>query len=196
MKLLFLLAALTLTSTALAATTTVDRFIQRYHGLTSVSCGFRDAHGLSGTVQARKGGSYRVELPDRTIVCNGSVVWSATPTSKTVIVNAYRAQAMDLSIERVFFTLMNVYRPTLVKDYDASKTATIRLTPPAENAMVGSVKSVDVVVDASMNVVRIVVQEDAATTTWSVSKLRLNAAIPSSAFTYSVPKGWNQVDLR
>lgn len=196
MKIITVLAALLLTAPSLMAGNTVDRFIQKYHALTSVSCEFRDLHGLVGTVKAKKGGAYRISLPDRTIVCNGSIVWSATPSSKTVIVNAYRAQAMDLSIERVFFTLMNVYRPSLIRDFAARKTAMIRLTPPAENAMVGSVKSVEIEFDASMNAKSITVREDAAVTTWTLRNVKLNGRIAESVFGYTAPSDWQVVDLR
>ncbi len=196
MKIIITLAALLLTSSNVFAGSTLDRFIRKYHALSSVSCEFRDAHGLVGTVQAKKGGSYRISLPDRTIVCNGSNVWSATPSSKTVIVNAYRANTMDLSIERVFFTLMNVYRPVVTKDFEGGKVAVITLTPPAENAMVGSVKSVQIEVDASMQAKRIIVKEDAATTTWTLHNVKLNGKIAAGMFVYSIPAGWQVVDLR
>ncbi|MBS1559997.1 MAG: hypothetical protein JSS89_00185 [Bacteroidetes bacterium] len=196
MKIIIALAALLLTTSNVFAGSTLDRFIQKYHALTSVSCEFRDAHGLVGSVQAKKGGSYRISLPDRTIVCNGSIVWSATPSSKTVIINAYRATTMDLSIERVFFTLMNVYRPTVTKDFDGGKVAVIKLTPPAENAMVGSVKSVEIEVDASMQAKRIIVKEEAATTTWTLHNVKLNGKIAAGMFVYTTPAGWQVVDLR
>jgi len=196
MKMLITLATLLVTGSTVYAGSTLDRFIQKYHGLTAVACSFRDAHGLSGSVQAKKGGLYSIALPDRTIVCNGTVVWSATPSSRTVIVNTYRANALDLSIERVFFTLMNVYLPTVKKDFGTGRTAMIQLTPPAENAMVGSVKSVEVEVDASMNAKRIIVREDAATTTWTLQSLKLNGRIDNKTFVYAAPANWQVIDLR
>lgn len=196
MKIIIAFAALLLTTSSALAGSTLDKFVRKYHALTSVSCEFRDVHGLVGTVQAKKGGLYRISLPDRTIVCNSLNVWSATPSSKTVIVNAYRANTIDLSIERVFFTLMNVYRPVVTKDFDGGKTAVIKLTPPAENAMVGSVKSVEIEVDASMQAKRIIVKEDAATTTWTLHHVKLNGAIATGVFVYTIPAGWQVVDLR
>lgn len=189
-------AAICAIPTLAGTPSTVDRFEQRYHGMKAIRCTFQDAYGTSGTLQAVKGGKYRVTLPDRTIVCDGRTVWNVTPSQKNVIINTYRHDAEDLSLERIFFGVMTVYRPTLVRDFRNKQTAIIKLLPPADNARIAGVRSLDIELDASMRVRSVNVTDDMSTTKWTITALALDPAMNASSFTYSIPPGWEAIDLR
>ncbi|MBU3741897.1 MAG: outer membrane lipoprotein carrier protein LolA [Candidatus Kapabacteria bacterium] len=173
-----------------------ERFHTTYASLRSLSCTFTDASGIRGSVSAVKGGKYDIKLPDRRIVSNGTTVWNITPSSKTVIINAMNTNSEDLSIERVFFTLMAVYRIQNESKPDARKHITLRLVPPAPSAVVGGVVWADVTVDASMNVETITIHDGASTTRWAISRLKRNRPIDASVFTFTPANDWQVIDLR
>lgn len=192
-----LAAVCCLASTAHAGTPTLaERFHQRYVSLRSISCSFKDGSGLRGQLEAMRGGRYMVTLPDRRIISDGKTVWNVTPATKTVIVNAMQGSADDLSLERVFFTIMAVYRGSVTSGPDKKGTATLRLVPPAPNAVIGGVEQADVTIDRSMRVRSISVKDGSALTRWTITAMTLDPKLDASRFSYVPPKGWNVVDLR
>lgn len=172
----------------------LDAFQTKYTKLKSVSCSFRDASGVRGSLKARIGGSYRVTLPDREIFCDGKTVWNVVPSTKTVIMNAYKATSDDISLERVFFLILNIYRPALLGA--TKQTSTIRLTAPREDALIANIHEVDITLDRRNVITSVSINEYGTTTTWHLSNLLLNRSMPTSSFTYIIPKGWQTVDLR
>lgn len=192
-----LAAVCCLASTAHAGTPTLaEQFHQRYVSLRSVSCTFKDGSGLRGQLEAMRGGRYMVTLADRRIISDGKTVWNVTPDTKTVIVNAMQGNVDDLSLERVFFTIMAVYRGSVTSAPNRNGTATLRLIPPAPDAVVGGVEQADVTIDRSMRVTAITVKDGSALTRWTITAMTLDPKLDASRFTYVPPKGWNVVDLR
>lgn len=178
----------------LSARDALDAFQAKYTKLTSVSCAFRDRSGVHGSLKATKGGSYRVTLPDREFICDGKTVWNVVPNTKTVIVNTYKPTSDEVSLERVFFLMLNIYKPTLTS---SSKTgATIHLTAPHESAVIANIHDVDVSLDSKNVITSVSISEYGSVTTWYLSKLVLNKRIAAKTFIYQIPVGWQKIDLR
>jgi outer membrane lipoprotein-sorting protein len=170
-----------------------QRFNATYRALKSVQCSFTRDGGGKGTLLAIKGKGYDINLGDRRLVSNGSVVWNITAATKTVIINAVQANSQDVGIEQMFFTLMAIYVPTTLKQ--SGTTTTLRLRPPSATAVVGGIEQADVTVNKSLQVTRIQAYDGNTTTSWSITSMRLNRA-SAATFSYSVPNGWHIVDLR
>ena len=183
-------------STLLSASQLSDRFHQTYSTLRSLSCTFKESSGLKGSIAAMRGGKYDVRLPDRQLVSDGSTVWNITPSSKTVILDRYRANADDMSIERIFFTLMAVYRVQREEKISSTGRTTLRLVPPAQDAMVGGVAWADVTIDDRMNVHSITINDGTATSRWTITGLKRNPSLSPSTFSYKPASGWQVIDLR
>lgn len=183
-------------STLLSASQLSDRFHQTYSTLRSLSCTFKESSGLKGSIAAMRGGKYDVRLPDRRLVSDGSTVWNITPSSKTVILDRYRANADDMSIERIFFTLMAVYRVQREEKISSTGRTTLRLVPPAQDAMVGGVAWADVTIDERMNVHSITINDGTATSRWTITGLKRNPSLSPSTFSYKPASGWQVIDLR
>lgn len=172
----------------------LEKFHTRYRSLSSISMRFAGTDGISGSIIARRGGKYRIEAGGRTIACDGRTVWNAQVSSKSVIVNAYKPLSSDVSLERVFFEIMSVYRSSIV---ERTPTGTIlRLTAPQPAAIIANVSSLDVTLDASANVTKIVVASGPSKITYSISKLQTNPSTSNARFSYTIPKGWEVIDLR
>ena len=183
-------------STLLSASQLSDRFHQTYSTLRSLSCTFKESSGLKGSIAAMRGGKYDVRLPDRRLVSDGSTVWNITPSSKTVILDRYRANVDDMSIERIFFTLMAVYRVQREEKISSTVRTTLRLVPPAQDAMVGGVAWADVTIDERMNVHSITINDGTATSRWTITGLKRNPSLSPSTFSYKPASGWQVIDLR
>jgi outer membrane lipoprotein-sorting protein len=192
--LLGLSVAIGINHDAIAGTDLLQRFHSTYRKATTIRCTFTSASGVSGTIIAKRGGFYRVELPDRTIVSDAKTVFSATTSARTVILNSYRARSKEVSLEKVFFDIMNIYRGVIIDQRNGG--GTIRLTPPDANAQISGVSNVDVTIDKATKVTRIVLTENGSTTSYTVSKMSIDPKVASSTFSYTTPKGWEIIDLR
>lgn len=178
-----------------AADNIIMRFQERYQGITSVRCAFSSSAKLEGTLAAVRGGKFRMTLSDRVIVSDGTSVYNATPSAKTVIVNRFNPKASDVSIERVFFELLTVYRATIQSAN--GRTRTLRLVPPAPSAVVHGVRELFVVLRADTLVIStITAVTDAGQFAFAITKLAINTSIPTSTFSYVPPAGWEVIDLR
>jgi len=173
----------------------LDRFHATYGSLRTVRCSFRSAQGINGTITARRGGSYRITVPDRTIVSDATSVWSATTSARTVIINRYRATSGDLSLEKIFFEIMTIYRGSVLTQSKRGG-GTVRLEPPASNAVIAGVSRADVDLDPSLKVTAVTVTVNGSTQTFRISGLALNPKVSDAEFTYRPPKGWETIDLR
>lgn len=171
----------------------LQAFHKKYDNLSSLSCKFT-SNGYQGTMYAVRGGRYRIELGDRTIVSDGRVVYNAQHSTKTVIINTYNDNLDDISIEKVLFTLLNVYRANVTKTTPG--IVIIRLLPPNNDAAVAGVDKVELTCTRKLDLRSIDIYNNATKVTWSVQNLKINKQIISTQFTFSPPAGWQTVDLR
>lgn len=186
-------AAIAAPAPVTASESIVHRFHRTYQTLQSVRCTFVLDGTHTGQLFAERGKGYVLALADRKIISNGTTVWNVTPTTKTVIVNSALQNGEDLSLERLFFTLLSVYRATAVN----GATNQLELRPPAPAVRVAGVQSARVTVDNNMRVTKVVVNDGATESTWVIKNLQLNAKpLATERFTYEPPSGWTTVDLR
>jgi outer membrane lipoprotein-sorting protein len=112
-----------------------------------------------------------------------------------VIVNKFNPRATDVSIERVFFELLTVYRASVQASSGVYRT--LRLVPPSPNAIVNAVRELSVVVHATtLAVTSITATTDAGQFSFAITQLKINAPVPAATFTYKAPTGWEVIDLR
>lgn len=191
-------AAASLTTSAIDVFATDDlvmRFQQRYQGLKSVRCSFSGSGNQRGTLAAVRGGKYRLSMNDRIIVSDGTSIYNASPSAKTVIINRFNPKATDVSIERVFFELLTVYRATVQSADGVQRT--LRLVPPASSAVVYGVRELSVIVNAStLAISRCTATTDSGQFTFAITDLKLNTSLPASTFVYTPASGWEVIDLR
>lgn len=187
-------ALLVTPASAHAAGDLLDRFHATYRSANTIRCTFKTSSGLKGTIVARRGGAYVVTLPDRTLASDGKSVWSSSLSAKTVIINSYKTLSSDLSLERVFFDIMNIYRGQVIER--KGNGGTIRLTPPEARTVIAGVTRADVTLDASTLVTGLLLTENGTSTSYTITALTINPKLKASLFTYSPPKGWDVIDLR
>ena len=193
---LTLLAAVPLLASPLTAQTGGDhvaQFRKTYSNLKSVDVQF-ESDGAKGRLQASKGGRFNIDLGDRLFVCDGEKLHTVQRSSKTVLIDAYSADETEMSVERVFFVLFNVYE---VKDGGSNANGKkVMLTPPDASAQIGGVEEVIVQLDKKGRITSISVIEFGSRTTWDIVSIKLDPKLADSVFKYQAPKGWQQIDLR
>lgn len=172
----------------------LDQFHARYRSLKSVKMQFVGSDGISGSIMAQRGGRYRIEIGKRTIVCDGRVVWNADASTKSVIMNTYKPLSSDVSLERVFFEIISVYRSSIVEHRPTSTV--LRLTSPQPAAVIANVSALDLTLDKAGNVTNVLIASGPSRVTYAISGLKRNPPLTSRQFTYTVPKNWELIDLR
>ena len=171
----------------------LQKFHARYRGLTTLSCSFRGSNGISGTILAKRGGMYRIAVGERTVVSNGKTVWNATTSSKTVIVSQYKPASTDVSIERVFFDVMSVYRSSI--QATGAHEYTVRFDAPNPQVQIAGISSVEVQCSKQLVVRSVRINAGGTTSDFSITKFTSNPRVTSADFTYTIPKNWQLVDL-
>lgn len=172
----------------------LDQFHARYRSLKSVKMRFAGSDGVNGMITAQRGGRYRIEVGSRTIVCDGRTVWNADATTKSVIMNTYKPLSSDISLERVFFEIISVYRSSIVEQNSAYTV--LRLTAPQPAAVIANVSALDITLDRAVNVTKVVVISGPSRIVYTISGLKRNPSITPAQFSYTIPKNWERVDLR
>ena len=181
-------------ATAALATDPLEVFHSKYRSLSSIRMNISASDGMRGTIVARRGGRYRIEVGSRTIVCDGKTVWSADAASRSVVINEYKPYSADVSLEKVFFEVMSVYRSQIVES--SARATTVRLTAPQPNAIIANVSSVDVRLDASYLVTSVIITSGRSSVTYNISKFKRNPTTTAASFQFTVPAGWETIDLR
>lgn len=183
-----------LTSAQMNATNDIaQRFHATYRALKSLECTFTREGTISGSLTAVRGKGYDIRVGDRRIVSDGTLIWNITQGTKTVVINRVQSNSQDLSIEQMFFTLMSIYVPSVLRT--TAGVTTLRLTPPSPQALVGGIEQADVSIDRSLKVRHIETRDGGQSSTWTVTTMKLNR-VGARSFSYQPPRGWNIVDLR
>ena len=188
-----LIVAVASVTTVTAAEDTLQEFHAKHRGLNTVSFSFK-GNGLQGNLVAQRGGMYAITIGDRTVVSNGKTVWNATASNKTVVVNDYKPVSADVSIERVVFDVMSVYRSSIASK-SASETV-VRLDAPSSQAQIAGISSVEITCTSKMVVKKVKIVSNGSPSEFAITSFRANPKVPLSKFSFTVPNGWQAVDIR
>ena len=127
-------------------------------------------------------------------MCDGKNVWNISQSDKTVIINSYSASGNELSLDKIFFAAMNVYKISVVEE--SKKGGKLRLTPPNIQARIGALSAINISLNSATTITALELDEMGSLSRYNITKLLVNKKIPANTFTYSAPSGWKVVDLR
>lgn len=176
---------------------------KKYGGASSLQCSFSSVLGgqqpITGTVKAKKGNKYVLNLGSRIITCNGETVWNYTKTTNTVVVSNYEDKG-QISIEKVFFTFLNAYTTAATfseRTSKGEKYITLRLLPPSQDKEINGVKTISLGLSPkSLVMQRISLTDPTGTQLWKISSLKIDTKLPDSTFEFTPPKDAQVVDMR
>lgn len=200
MALLVLLAG---TSFALTGQEVLSELQKRYRKLKSFSAEFTytfrwklvgEERQEEGKVFFRKPNLFRIETPQRLVVCDGEVVWNYTPAAGQVLVTNYGDRNLSPTLEELISDYLEGYVPYYIRPDSLSgrRCHLIKLVPKdPEEGM-----EVFIWVDGEWVVRKISYSDEIGNeTTYLLRKVKINPKL-KKIFNFEVPKGVEVVDLR
>ncbi len=150
----------------------------------------------SGKMYFKKKNRYRIETGERTIVTNGTVSWSWSPSRNQVIIDRYKEQAHSLSPEQLLLKYPADFFSSLVGEEKlAGETCHVmKLTPKEENSFAAAIK---IWVSPKWLIRKVEVTDiNGAITTYQIKELQIDTSIPDDTFEFKAPAGATTIDLR
>jgi len=177
--------------------------VKKYGAITALRLNFTSTNGampkVAGSVKAKKGNKFVLDLGDRVLVSNGAAVWNYSKAQNSVVVSNFEDKG-QISIEKVFFTFLKSYKASAVLSEQTSKgqkLTTLRLIPPTSESMINGVKSLELGLSPkTLEVLRISITDANSTQKWEVSSMKIDGKMPDSTFVFSPPNGAKVVDMR
>jgi len=152
---------------------------------------------VGGLLTMKRGNRYRVEFDGRTIVTDGTTVWSYSRPNNQVLIDAFAMDERSFSPENILVRAPSEFVPTLLgqERYRDVELTVIKLVPRDDQAFLQSMK---VWVDPDTWLMEKVELVDAngKETTYVVEEIRINTGMSDEQFRFHIPDGVDVVDLR
>ncbi len=177
--------------------------VKKYGAMTSLRLNFTSINStqpmMAGSVKAKKGNKFVLDLGDRVLVSNGIAVWNYSKGANSVVISNFEDKG-QISIEKVFFTFLKSYKPSAVLSEQTSKgqkLTTLRLMPPSSEGTINGVKSIELGLSPkTLEVLRISITDANTTQRWNVSSMKIDVKMPDSTFQFSPPQNAKTIDMR
>lgn len=166
-----------------------------YSNLSKISFSFQSMENKTyqGHLTATKDGKYKLILPDKIIISDGKTNWNYTITDKIVIISNVSSQ--NNSLQTIFFNIINNFYPTELKETLSSKKGKVlQLSLQSKNNK--DEKLVLFLNNKNLKIQQIVFNYNNSIGNYTISQLTLNPQIENSEFSFKVPKGVEEIDLR
>ncbi len=152
---------------------------------------------FSGTLQFKREHKYRVELQDRTIVTDGTTLWSYSAQEHQVLIDTFTPDERSSLPEQIMTGAPKDFVPTLLghEKSGGRDLVVLKLTPKSSTS---TLKSMKLSIDEETWLIRMVELDDlnGTETTYAVQEIKVNPGIPDSRFVFTAPEGTTVVDLR
>ncbi len=177
-----------------------NQLIEKYGDLKSISLQFKsmDNPRVEGSLQAKRGNKYRLEMGSRIITSNAKFIWNYSIDDKNVIVSRFDKGLHSNSIENLFFTFLQDFSPVSLKKENSSKgtSFTILTLKSVNNDENINIESITLWLDQNSNIQSFAIENGKSTEKWSVWNLNTNPNLTDKSFDFRVPKGAELIDLR
>ena len=151
----------------------------------------------SGTLFLKKGNRYRLEVEGRTIVTDGSTVWSYSPLMNQVIIDQFNSDERMWSPEKILTGAPGDFLASVLgtDKIRGSDLLVLKLVPKNDESFISAVK---LWIDGSTWLVKRaeVVDFNGKRTEYEITDVKINTGLEDRWFTYEIPRGVDVVDLR
>jgi chaperone LolA len=176
----------------------LKKTVDRYGATTSAVFQFREEGGaaIKGTLTTKGSDNYRLELPGRSIVCDGQTVWNYAPATKSVTIDKYRKSSRTVSPEFFLTRIPRDAKATIAGNPGPNKALLVLEPPHADDW--GQVRRLTLQITTGLVTIEQVKVEmnDGSVRTIKVLAQRINGTVSDALFVFAVPKGVETVDLR
>ncbi|HYF03180.1 MAG TPA: outer membrane lipoprotein carrier protein LolA [Patescibacteria group bacterium] len=175
-----------------------DAVVKKYGNMQTVSVEFTSAmySGAKGVLKAKRGNKYVMDFAGMTIASDGKTVWNYQKKKATVVLNDYQ-DSEGIPVEKVFFTFLQSYQPTLIKDPNNKNLLSLKLEPKAGQKPINGVSSLVLQLKPkTYEITGIMMNTEGGQQNITIKRITPNAKLTDADFTFQPPQGTKVVDLR
>ncbi len=153
--------------------------------------------GISGTLYASKDNRYKITLPGRVIVSDGSSVSNYFSARSQVVISNIIDVEGEISPQTILLNFPESMRPTLLKVNGRSGPGEIwlRLEPEEHSIPVEEVR-IRLDPETRSKVLAIAVDDGLQVRQWDIESLTIHDTVDSTKFELETPPGTRVVDMR
>lgn len=197
----FFLCVLLLSGVGFAqdATTVHQQIAKQLASASTLKLDVVASSGMAGkvSISAKRGNKFILDMPDRTIICDGKNVWNYTKEKKSVVISAFNAASGGISVEKIMLDVIAKYKATSLTNQGKGKNALWMLNLQPNGETLYGIRSITLGLDDSKKIIRrISISSDQGSQEWTVKSLQINPKLSDAAFSYSAPKGVEVIDMR
>lgn len=154
---------------------------------------------IKGTLAIGKANMFKMELGQKSIICDGKTIYNYDSQAQKVIISDYIDGGDVLAPERFFTSFPQQYIPSLkrVQGSKGSSYLLLTLVPERAEEKVGNLEKVVLKLQPlSYEVRELTISDGSIEETWILTNFSAKAALPKSEFTFQPPKQARVIDLR
>jgi chaperone LolA len=185
----------------------VEEIQDRYDNLKYFSADFTQVEkfNLTGTenktkgkIFVRDGVKYRLETDDRTIVTDGTTVWTWSVFNNQVLIDRAKKDDGAMLPRDLLFKYPREYYASLLEEvtYNGRDHYVLKLDPKEDTH--GYIKTMKIWVDTDSYLISKIEYTDLNdnTSAFEISKINTKKELPDALFTFTPPQGSEVIDLR
>jgi outer membrane lipoprotein-sorting protein len=178
-----------------------EKIKSKYSDLNSIKLDFYDPiSSVKGHITAAKNNKYKISLYDRIIISNGKTIWNYSQRDSNVLISSFDSFETELSVESLFFELLNNFSPSKMTDYNSSKGVSgykLYLAPNKNYDNPHNILKIELVVDSqNYDLKEIAYKQDYTEYRWLISKIDINPATGENDFIFELKDNIEAIDLR
>lgn len=178
-------------------------FKDKFENLNTINVKFRykstelSIDNMEGTIRAKKGNKYYLNLGDRILICNGKDIWNYSIEEKTVMLSKFNKNIKEISVEDVFFNLINNSKPlSYIKSIKNNKINTLSLAINDNMKEKYKINEIKLNLDDKKNLLSIELIDNKSIKFWDILNFDYNPNLNDTEFTFNTPKDVELIDLR
>ncbi len=182
--------------------TEYNKLVEKYSGMKSLSTKFilDGNYRITGSIRAKKGNKYILDIGNRVVVSNGKTIWNYSKRSNNVIISNFDEKNMNFSIEQFFFSYLLAYIPTELKREATSKGAynyVLKVEPEGQEKMLLGVNYIEIKYDPKNYEIKALnIAEGNQIQYWRLEDLKINPILNDALFEFNPPADAEIIDMR
>jgi outer membrane lipoprotein-sorting protein len=153
--------------------------------------------GISGEIIAADDNKYRITVPGRIITCDGSSIWNYSYDDDNVIVSNFTTHTENASPERIFFGVLDNYKPIkLVKESNSMGNQLFKLVLQPDSETVADMSEIMLWLDDENNIKKVGIESIYGFEIWNIKQLKTDIMLNDLEFKFNPPSDTEVIDLR
>jgi len=153
---------------------------------------------VKGNLLAKKGNKYIISFGNRKIISDGKTIWNYNPANKNVIVSNFETDSETASIENLFFSFANSFKPSkLYKNSSSNGYSEYFLELIPANKDESNLDMIKLMINPSTKVISgVILIKNYSEEAWLINSLKLNPEVDDKKFKFSPADNIEIIDLR